>query len=586
MRSGSKRLAGLVAIAAATLLVAGACGTSKSNSAPQTSEGFASCAKNPNTCNSGPTKPGGTMVVTDEKKVTSFFVADAASNTYDQAQIMNALLPAVFNVNPDMSLFLNTDMMVSADQTSDNPQTIVYKINPNAVWNDGTPISADDFDFTWKFQNGVDCKPADCPVATTLGYDAIKSLTPSDNGKTVTVVFAKTFPDWKSLFTLYPAHIAKQYAGGSLSTPADYAKAYKGFLSEGASATNIPKWSGGPYVISSFDPNTQTELTPNPKWYGKTKPSLEKIVFKLILDPSQETTALKNGEVNVTTMQPDSDAVAAVQQMQDVNYNLMSGPTWEHIDLNLKNKFLADKPLRQAIFTAINRQTIIDRTVKPFFPQAAPLNNHNYMPNQPGYKDVITPTGQGTGDAAKAAQILTTAGYKGAADGQTLTTPDGTPVKLSFSYTQSNKLRETTAELVQADLAKIGIKLTLVPKPDLGFLGTGDYDMVVFAWVGTPFVSGNRDLWATNGGGNYGKYSNPQADTLLSKASLDIDPTQQAADFNAADTIMADDAYVLPLYQKPVFLAASAQFVNIRNNATSVGPSYNIQDWGLKASAK
>ena len=80
---------------------------------------------------------------------------------------------------------------------------------------------------------------------------------------------------------------------------------------------------------------------------------------------------------------------------------------------------LADTALRQAIFTAINRQDIIDKTVKPFFPTAAPLNNHNYMPGMAGYKDDITATGQGTGDAAKAEQILQGAGYTGATDGGT-----------------------------------------------------------------------------------------------------------------------------------------------------------------------
>src|SRR5215475_9493122 len=283
MRSGSKRLAGLVAITAATLLVAGACGTSKSNGPAQQSQGWATCDKNPNTCNSGPTKPGGTLLVTDEKSITSFFVADGASNTYDQAQIMNGLIESPFIVNPDQSVTMNTDLVTSAEQTTASPQTIVYKINPNAVWSDGTPITAADFDFAWRFENGVDCKPADCPVASTTGYDQIQSLTGSDNGKTVTVVFKTPFPDWKSLFSLYPAQVAKTYAGGSLSTPADYKKAYAGFLSEGSTANPFPKWSGGPYMISEYQKDVSVTLTPNPKWYGATKPSLDKIIYKIIL---------------------------------------------------------------------------------------------------------------------------------------------------------------------------------------------------------------------------------------------------------------------------------------------------------------
>jgi len=576
---------GLVAITAATLLVAGACGTSKSGSSGPSSQGWSTCDKDPNNCNSGPTKPGGTMLVTDEKKITSFFVADAASNTYDQAQIMSGLIPSPFILNPDLSVTLNKDLVTSATQTSTSPQTIVYKINPNAVWMDGSPITADDFIFNWKFQDGKDCSAADCPVAGTTGYDAIDSVTGADNGKTVTVVFKTPFPDWQALFALFPASVAKTYAGGDIYAAGGLKKAYAGFLSEGG-AVPFPKWSGGPYQISDYQKDVSVTLTPNPKWYGAVKPSLEKIIYKVILDPAQETQALKNGEVNVSVAQPDGDLIAAVQAMQNVNYNLAKGPVWEHIDLNNKNKFLADKALRQAIFTAINRQDIIDKTVKPFFPSAAPLNNHNYMPGTAGYKDVITATGQGTGDAAKAAQILQAAGYTGAEANGTLKNKAGETVTLGFSYTQSNKLRETSAELVQADLAKIGIKVTLVPKPDLSFLGTGDYDIVIFAWVGSPFVAGSKDLWITDGGSNYNKYTNPQVDPLLVKAAADLDPAQEAADFNAADEIMAQDANVLPLYQKPVFIAVSSQFVNIRNNATNAGPAYNMQAWGLKDAAQ
>ena len=51
---------------------------------------------------------------------------------------------------------------------------------------------------------------------------------------------------------------------------------------------------------------------------------------------------------------------------------------------------------------------------------------------------------------------------------------------------------------------------------------------------------------------------------------------------NQADSIMTKAAYVLPLYQKPTFLAVQNRFVNMRDNATNVGPAYNTGDWGLK----
>jgi peptide/nickel transport system substrate-binding protein len=581
MRSGTKRLTGLIAIAAAALMVASACST-KSTPPNGGSLTWKDCVAHPNDCNSGQTKQGGTMLVTDEKKITSFFVADAASNTYDQAQIMSGLIPSPFTVRPDSSVVLNTDLMDSATLVSSNPQKVEYKIKQAAVWNDGTPITGDDFTFAWKFQDGKDCSATDCPVAGTTGYDSISDITSSDNGKTVDVTWSTVFPDWRSLFALWPSKVATTYAGGDLYGTGGLAKAYKGFLNEAQ-----PAWSGGPYVIQNYTKDVSTTLVPNPKWYGATKPSLDKIIYKIILDSTQEVDALKNGEINVSNAQPDADMVAQVAAMPNTSYNLSAGPTWEHIDLNLKNQWLGDKALRQAIFTAINRQDIISKTVLPFFPTAVPLNSHNYMPGTAGYSDVITPTGQGAGDLAKAKSILEAAGYTGDSDGGHLTTKDGKQVgTLRFSYTQTNKLRETTAELVQASLKQIGIDVKLTPLPDLSVLGSGDFDMIVFAWVGSPFVSGNKDLWSTDGGGNYGHYSNTTVDSDLAKAATDTDATQQATDFNAADQLMAQDAYVLPLYQKPVFIAVSNQFVNIRNNPTSAGPAYNMQEWGVRASAQ
>jgi peptide/nickel transport system substrate-binding protein len=42
---------------------------------------------------------------------------------------------------------------------------------------------------------------------------------------------------------------------------------------------------------------------------------------------------------------------------------------------------------------------------------------------------------------------------------------------------------------------------------------------------------------------------------------------------------------VLPLYQKPTFIAVSSNVVGVRDNATNAGPAYNVQEWGLTTTA-
>jgi glutathione transport system substrate-binding protein len=576
MRARSKRLVGLIAIAAASALVLGACGTKGGGggNTSQFSPGFAECDSKPNTCNSGPTKKGGTLVFAIEKTLPNFNIFDGDGNTYETAQVLSGLLPGTFIVYPDSSVHLNEDLLVSADVTNQNPQTVVYKIKPDAVWSDGTPISAKDFQYYWRSNNGKDCP--DCPVAGTVGYDQIKSVEGSDNDKTVTVTFDKPYPDWKGLFgALYPAQVAAKN-GGDLTTPAGLSKAYEAFKA------NTPDWSGGPYQISEYQKDVSVTEVPNPKWWGKTKPALDKVIFKTIEDQAQQTPALQNKEIQALGSQPNPDMVSKVQAMTGVNYNLSKGPTWEHIDINTKNKFLADVALRQAIFTAIDRKAIIDKTVGTFFKGAAPLNNHNIMPGSPGYKDVVSATGQGTGDVEKAKKILTDAGYT-IKDGKLFTKSGEAVPQFRFRHTVGNQLRAQSAELVQNALKQIGVDIKIDPTPKLGnTLSTGDFDMIIFAWVGTPFISGNRDLWASDGGSNYGKWSNADADKLLNEAAVTIDEAKVRDLLNQADEIMSKEAYVLPLYQKPVFLAVYSDYVNIRNNATSAGPVYNIQEWGMK----
>jgi peptide/nickel transport system substrate-binding protein len=568
----SKGLVGLVAVGAASLLVLSACGGG--NNSTQTdnkaSTSFADCATKPLDCNGGNTKQGGSITYTIEKTITGWNLDDTDTNTFDFQEVLDGVLPQGPFINtPDLKPTLNTDMLLSADQTSTNPQTIVYKIRPEAVWSDGTPISADDFIYAWKTQNGVDC--TDCAAASTSGYDQMASVTGSDGGKTVTVVYKNPYTDWKGPFgPLYPAHIASQHG--------DLAASWKWFND------NVPTYSGGPYIISDFQKDTSVTETPNPKWYGKVKPKLDKLVFRIITDQSQEVPALQNNEVQAIYPQPNADIVSQVKQISGVQYYLGKGLQWEHLDLNLKNKALADTKLRQAIFTAVDRKAIISKTVGQFVTDAQPLNNHNFMPGTPNYKDVITSTGQGTGDVAKAEQILTGAGYTGVGTG--LKTPSGDDVTLRISYTQGNVLRQQTCELIQSELSKLGIKVNVTPIASLGkTLSSGDYDIIIFAWVNTPFpFSGAQQTWNSTSGSNYGHWVNTDSDRLIAQAAANTDPTKAADELNQADQIMANDAYVLPLFQKPTFLAVYSNIANIRDDATQTGPPYNVQEWGLRAS--
>src|SRR5690606_22389948 len=206
-RAGSpmrrSRAAALAAIGAVATLVLAACGGGGGGGDGDPSEDgiYADCKANPNTCNAVPAselQQGGTITFAIEKNIPNWNINSSEGNVFEPALAIKTLLPWTFTTTPDLKMVLNENVLVSAEQTSTSPQTIVYEIRPEAVWNDGTPITADDFVFQWKTMNGKDCPG--CAAAQNAGYDQIESITGSNDGKTVTVVFGTPYADWKNLF--------------------------------------------------------------------------------------------------------------------------------------------------------------------------------------------------------------------------------------------------------------------------------------------------------------------------------------------------------------------------------------------------
>ncbi|MGH3972286.1 MAG: ABC transporter family substrate-binding protein [Pseudonocardiaceae bacterium] len=571
-------------VACATVVLA-ACGGGGSGGGAgdgqrQTGSVFAACESSPNTCNSvklSELKQGGQLTYAIEKNVANWNLLSSEGNVLETGWVLKGLLPPTFITRPDLTVVLNDDLLESAKVTNANPQTIVYKIKANAVWSDGTPITAADFRYNWKVQNGRDCP--NCTPATTAGFNEVQSVVGSDNGKTVTATLSKPFTDWKQIWgsgsPLYPAHIAAQH--GDINTPQGMAASFTWF------GATVPNYSGGPFHIDNFRNNESVTLVPNPKWYGQ-RPKLDRLIFRIITDATQEPTALQNREVQVIYPQPQVDLVQQVRNIPGVSSFIGLGLSWEHFDLNLNNRFLTDPALRIAMFTAVDRQAIIDKTVGQFTDKVQPLNNHNFVPQEGGYEDVVSETGQGAGNVTRAKEILAAAGYQ--IKGDQLYTRLGQLVPpLRMRYTVGNQVRQTECELFAQQVKPLGITVQIVPTDDLGgTLSKRDFDIAVYAWVASPFPYANAmQLWVTGQGNNFGNYSNPSVDRLIVAAASSTDEAQAKEMLNQADRLLTKDAYVLPLYQKPTFIAMYDTVANVRNNSSLDGPPYNVEEWGFRA---
>jgi peptide/nickel transport system substrate-binding protein len=519
------------------------------------------------TASKAQTKEGGTLSFASDQEQAGFNPNTAKDNLFALSNIVTNIYPSVFNIHPDFSVQLSENVVDSAELTNEDPQTVVYKIKQNASWSDGVPVNADDFIWWWQNCNETN-KKADC--VSTTGYKDIKSVTGSDGGKTVTTVYKNRFADWKALFSQYivPAHYGKKQPGG-WNTGFD------------KNPEKIP--SAGPYVVADYTQGQSLTLKRNDKYWGP-KAHLDSIVFRYLTESTAQPAALQNNEVDMMYGQPQLDQVKIVKAIPDVTSTISFGLQYEHLDFNTQNPQLADVAVRKAFATGLNIQQIVDRTVKQFSDKATVLGNRFYMNGQPEYQDHRG--SYGNGDTAAAEKLLTDAGYTKGADG--IFAKGGKRLSFDISTTQGNKLRETQEELVQAQAKEFGFEIKIKnADADVLFgewLPQGQFDISNFAWVGTPFaVSSNDPIFRTGSAQNYGKYSNPKLDQLMTQAISDLDPKKSAELANQADQILWDDMATLPLYQKPQLLAYRNTYTGIGENLSSQGPFWNAGIWAQKA---
>ena len=288
---------------------------------------------------------GGTVTYASDQEPTGWNVNTANDNLAALNYMTILVYPQAFDTTPEFEVVMNKDLLTSAEQTSDDPQTIEYEINPDAAWSDGTPISGKDFIYNWKLQNGkVDADvgesdpeaatPDDATipdVASTTGYENIESVEGED--KSVTVTFETPYADWKGLFTnIMPEHILKDVKGWN----------------ESLDEANIPDWSGGPFKFENYQQEKSVTMVPNEKFWGE-KPKIDELVVVFGILPEALPEAFENGEIDLAYPQPQVDLVQRLEALSDIKSQINFGLSYEHIDFNLLNEQLADPAVRKAI---------------------------------------------------------------------------------------------------------------------------------------------------------------------------------------------------------------------------------------------
>ena len=461
-------------------------------------------------------------------------------NTADTGSVITPTLPGAFITRADGTFKLNTDYFVGAELTSTDPQVVTYTINPQATWNDGAAMTWEDLKAEVDACNGRDKRFL---IASRAGFERVKSVTRGVDDRQAVVTFAEPYAEWRAMFAggMQPRSMTANpevFNNGQLDSPGP---------------------SAGAFVISTIDRGAQRiVLTRNPKWWG-TKPRLDSITF-LVLDASAVLPALQNNAIDAAGVGTLDDMVTA-QRTPEVVIRRAPAPTWYHFTFNgAPGSIVADERLRLAICRGIDRQAVVNVVQHGLTDHPVPLNNHIFVAGQVGYQDNSAPAAYNPDQARRDLDAL---GWKlnGA-----VREKDGKQLIVRDVFFDAQSTRQI-ALVAQQNLAQIGVKLVLEPKPGTGFfsqyVGVGDFDIVQFGWVGNAFpLSALPQIYTSDGDSNFGKIGNPAIDAKIDQTLSELNQDKARVLANEVDTMIWQEGFNLPLFQSPGDIAVRSDLAN------------------------
>ncbi|MEU8550583.1 ABC transporter family substrate-binding protein [Streptomyces roseoverticillatus] len=416
-RSRTRRRAAL--LAAGLLLplpLLGGCGADQDGGGRLTPQDIAAAAR-PRVADGGTL----TWAVDALPSTLNAFQTDADSATQ---RVTGAVLPALFTSDGRGRPQRNPDYLRSAEVVQREPhQVVLYKLNPKAVWSNGKPLTAADFEAQWKALRGKDSAYW---AAHNTGYDRIDHVERGADEHEVKVTFARSCADWPALFTpLYPKAVT-----GSADDFNDGAR-------------NDLKLSAGPFRVADRDEKQGTlTLARSPKWWGEPA-KLDQLVLRA-LPRTERAAALAAGKLDLADVgaadagrinsankpakqdkgdKPPAAAAARPAALRGIVVRKSLEPAYTQLALNGASGPLADERVRRAVARAIDRRAIAKAVLGPLGLPVDPLGSHLFLSGQEGYEDNSDALG---GPDPKAAQaLLAEAGWKKAEGDGRKTAADG-----------------------------------------------------------------------------------------------------------------------------------------------------------------
>jgi peptide/nickel transport system substrate-binding protein len=415
--------------------------------------------------------------------------------------------------------------------------TVTVDINPDAVWDDGTPITAADFQCT---DEAVLKTPGSL---STAGYDQIASVDQGTSDKQVLIKFKTVYAPYKNLFSQ-----GQMLEKAKIANCADVS---------GDMQSTIP-FSGRPYKIQSWSKD-QLILVPNDKYWDKSAtPKVAKIVMVPKADTDTEIASIKSGESDFIFPQGYNGITKALTD-PNIKYTPGYGTQYEGLYFQQKTGPFSDPVFRKAFSESIDREALFKQIYDPIFPGAPILNCGLWVPTIGKWCDNTQFVGSYKPDDAT--KILTDAGW--AKNGQGLWAKDGKVPEIRWVVNSGNSRRESTQAYLIPLLKQAGFSVKADNCDAACYfqqrLPALDYDLAMYINVAAPDPTVTTIMACQNipspandnKGQNTVGWCNQKATDLMNLSDQNLDTNSRVDQIHQIGQYLVEDSVMLPLFQFP-----------------------------------
>ncbi|WP_130098599.1 peptide ABC transporter substrate-binding protein [Siccibacter turicensis] len=419
-------------------------------------------------------------------------------------------------------------------QSNDN-RVWTFTLRDDARWSDGTPVTADDFVYSW--QRLVDPKNTS-PFAWFAALAGIANAQAIIDGKqapatlgvkatdkrTLTVQLDKPvpfFPNLAANFALYPVPKATvEKFGNDWTKPGNLV-------------------GNGAYVLQDRVVNEKLVVVPNTHYWDNAKTVLQKVTFLPINQESAATKRYLAGDIDITESFPKNLYQKLLKDIPGQVYTPAQLGTYYYA-FNTEKGPTADPRVRLALSMTIDRRLMAEKVLgtgeKPAW-RFTPDVTAGFTPRPARMEEMSQQELN-----AEAKTLLKAAGYG-----------PGRPLNLTLLYNTSENHQKIAIAVASMWKKNLGVDVKLQNqewKTYIDSRNTGNFDVIRASWVGdynepSTFLS----LLTSSHSGNIARFKDPAYDKVIEQASIETTDNARNADYNEAENIIASKAPIAPIYQ-------------------------------------